>query len=168
MLLGRSTTRVAAVVLGVFAIACGPQTAFPPEVEPDVWIESRPPCTLSHDHDLTFIRVWTDGAAHGPYTTFEGAYPVGARLLKGMYRDEQCEELIAFVTMEKLEPGTSPETQDWDFRRFDAAGTEVIDRRRIPSTCVDCHTWHCGELPYGWDLTCSQEGIEPPGLPPGS
>lgn len=149
-------------------LGCGPAPAFPPDVEPDAWIESRPPCTVSHDHDLSYIRVWTDAAAHEHYTTFEGAYPPGATLLKGMYADAECEELIGFVTMEKLEHGAAPENMDWDWHRFDATGAEVLNPRRIPSTCVDCHLWHCGELPYGWDLTCSQEGLQPPGLPPGS
>jgi hypothetical protein len=156
------------LVLAVSVLGCGPEGAFPPEMDPDAWIEARPPCTLSHDHDLTYIRVWADPAAHPIYTTFDGAYPAGATLLKGMYRDEECEELVGFVTMVKLEPGSAPEDMDWDWRRYDETGHEMVNPRRIPSTCVDCHVWHCGEQPYGWDLTCSQEGVEPPGPPPGS
>ncbi len=155
-------------LLVVGALGCGPAPVLPPDVEPEAWIEARPPCTLSHDHDLAFIRVWASPAAHGPYTTFEGAYPPGASLLKAMYADEGCDELIGFVTMEKLEEGRAPEDMDWGWHRFDEDGAEVVNPRRIPSTCVDCHVWHCGELPYGWDLTCSQDGLEPLGPAPGS
>ncbi len=150
----------------VAVAACGPNDPFPPGAEED-WTEARSGCRLSHDHDLTYVRVWADEGALAPYTSQEGSYPVGARLLKGMYRDEQCEELFGYVTMEKLAEGTSPETWDWDFRRFDAQGSELINPRRIPSTCVDCHTWHCFEPPYGLDLTCAEDGPEPPGPPPG-
>lgn len=148
-------------------ISCGPASSFPPDVEPDAWTEARyPSCTLSHDHDLTFIRVFANDSALEPYTTFDAPYPEGAALLKGLYRDEECSELVGFVTMEKLTLGSSPDTMDWDWRRFDEAGAEVVNPRQIPSRCVDCHAWHCGELPYGWDMTCSREGIEPPGPPP--
>lgn len=146
---------------------CGPSEpgSFPPG-EPGEWVEAREPCKLSHDHDLSFIRVWADEGALGPYQDFQTPYPVGARLLKGLYRDERCEELIGYVTMEKLEAGAAPEAMDWRWRRFRANGEEVVDPRRIPYTCVDCHAWHCGEPPYGWDLTCSREGLEPPWDPP--
>lgn len=154
-------------LLAPLVAACGPSDPFPPGTEDD-WLEAREPCRLSHDHDLTYIRVWADDAAYSVYTTQEGEYPVGARLLKGMYRDELCEELFAYVTMEKLPAGTSSETWDWDFRRYDAMGNEIVNPRRIPSTCVDCHAWHCPEPPYGLDLTCAQGGPEPPGPPPGS
>lgn len=150
-------------VVTAVTLACA--EPFPPDRESG-WIEARTPCTLSHDHDLTYIRVWTDEAAFGPYLRHDAPYPAGATLLKGMYRDERCEELHGWVTMVKLAEGSDPENHDWEWRRFRADGSELEDPRRIPYSCIDCHVWHCAELPYGWDLTCNRDGPEPEGPPP--
>lgn len=143
---------------------CGPEPEPDPFPEgfPEEWTEARVPCRLSHDHDLTYIRVFADELAYAPYTTFESPYPPGARILKALYYDEQCEELLGYVTMEKLAAGESPDHFDWRWREFNAEGVENDDRRRIPDTCIDCHAWHCPEPPYGWDLTCEEDGPEPP------
>ena len=153
------------MMLAAVAGSCG--DPFPPASDPG-WVEVRTPCTLSHDHDLTYIRVWADPLAHDPYTNLGSSpYPVGATLLKGMYRDERCEQLVSWVTMEKLPEGTAPEEYDWDWHRFDDDGSEIIDPRRIPYTCIDCHAWHCAEPPYGFDLSCTPNGPEPITPPPG-
>jgi hypothetical protein len=152
-------------VMTTAAFGCGADP-FPPESEPG-WIEARTPaCVLSHDHDLTFIRVWTDEGAHQPYVQQAGVYPVGARLLKGLYRDEDCLDLTGWVTMEKLAEGSAPELYDWDWQRFRADGSVLDDPRRVPYGCVDCHVWHCEEPPYGNDLTCNPNGPEPIGPRP--
>ncbi|MBX3271549.1 MAG: cytochrome P460 family protein [Sandaracinaceae bacterium] len=161
----------AGIVLGVtvaLAAGCEPEPSSPfPDGFPEGWTEAREACTLSHDHDLTYIRVYANELAYGPYTTFEGAYPPGAMLLKQLFYDEDCRDLVGFVTMEKLPEGTQRVDFDWRWRRFDARGEEIVDPRRIPDTCITCHHWHCAAPPYGWDLTCSQEGLEPPTPFPG-
>ncbi|WP_169791672.1 cytochrome P460 family protein [Sandaracinus amylolyticus] len=163
----RSVARgsTALVVIAMISLSCrepdpddGP---FPTDYE-RAWTEARDGCTLSHDHELRYIRVFANDGALGPYTQQDAPYPVGAALLKAEYDDPECTELLSFVLMEKLEAGTTPtEEHDWTWRRFDAQRREVFDRRAIPTTCIDCHAWHCEEPPYGWDYTCPPGSIEP-------
>lgn len=138
------------------------EAPFPADYE-TAWTEARTPCTLSHDHELTYIRVFADDAALGPYTFRTEPYPVGARLLKVEYMDEACTEILDYVVMERLAAGTAPADLDWRWLRYDRGRARVTDRRTEPERCINCHTCHCGMLPYGWELTCSIEGLEPPG-----
>jgi hypothetical protein len=135
---------------------------FPLDFETE-WTEARTPCTLSHDHELTYIRVFADDAALGPYTLNVEPYPVGARLLKVEYTDEACTDVLDYVMMERLAEGSAPADLDWRWLRFDRERRLVTERRFEPETCINCHTCHCGALPYGWQFTCSIAGIEPPG-----
>ncbi len=138
-----------------------PSADFPADF-PAAFREARTPCTLSHDHELRYIRVYADDAAYEAYRQQDRPYPVGARLLKVEYDDEACTELLDYVLMERLETGSRPEELDWEWRRFDALRRDIVDRRRIPATCIDCHDWHCARPPYGWDYTCPEGGMEPP------
>jgi len=146
----------------VLSIGCGPSgEPFPRDYETR-WREARTPCVLSHDHELRYVRVFADDAALDPYVTGAGAFPPGATLLKAEYDDPECTELLSYVLMEKLEPGASPPGEhDWTWRRFDPDRTEVDDPRFIPSTCIDCHDYHCREAPYGNDYTCTPGAPEP-------
>ena len=135
---------------------------FPVEFETE-WTEARTPCTLSHDHELTYIRVFADDAALGPYTLRRDFYPPGARLLKVEYTDEACTEIIDYVMMERLADGAAPADLDWRWLRYDAGRELVVDRRTEPERCINCHTCHCGMPPFGWQFTCSLEGLEPAG-----
>ncbi len=149
-------------VLSIALVSCGPPPSdapFPEDYEAS-WREARDACTISHDHELRYIRVFTNEAAFEPYTLHEQPYPVGATLLKAEYDDPDCTELLSYVLMEKLAPGAAPPDEfGWSWRRFDPDRREVHDARTIPFTCIDCHEWHCAEAPYGWDYTC------PPGAP---
>lgn len=160
-----SRSRLARVALALVALGCGPPAGdapFPADYESS-WREARDACTISHDHELRYIRVFTDDLAFGPYTRQDGPYPAGARLLKAEYDDPDCTELLSFVLMEKQEPGSTPSDEhDWSWRRFDPDRREVHDPRQIPFTCIDCHEWHCAEAPYGWDYTCPPGSPEPP------
>lgn len=157
---------VLALSLVVVALGCDPEpdpgdAPFPADYE-RAWTEAREACTLSHDHELRYIRVFANDSALGPYSRQDAPYAPGAALLKAEYADPDCAELLSYVYMEKLEPGIGPpEEHDWSWRRFDAERREVIDRRFIPQTCIDCHAWHCEDAPYGWDYTCPPGSIEP-------
>ena len=153
------------IVLVLFVlVACDPDpppgdAPFPADYEAS-WTEARETCTLSHDHELRYIRVFANDGALGPYSRRDAPYAPGAALLKAEYADPDCTELLSYVYMEKLEPGIGPvEEHDWSWRRFDPDRREVFDPRFIPATCIDCHAWHCEDPPYGWDYTC------PPGSP---
>jgi hypothetical protein len=138
-----------------------PDAPFPPDYETR-WREARVPCQLSHDHELRYVRVFADEAAYGPYTTGTGTFPVGATLFKAEYDDPACTEVLSYVLMVKEEPGsTPPEEHDWSWRRFDPDRHEVIDPRAIPTTCIDCHDYHCAAPPYGNDFTCTPGAPEP-------
>lgn len=149
-------------LLVVSLIACGPSSApFPADYE-ESWQEARTPCTLSHDHELRYIRVFASPDALEPYTRAMTAYPVGATLLKVEYADSDCSEPLSLVSMEKLESMRAPpNTLGWSWRRFDPDLREIHDADTIPATCIDCHRWHCAEPPFGWDYTCPPGAEEP-------
>lgn len=127
------------------------------------WRETRLPCQISHDHELRYVRVFADDGAYAPYTTGVGSFPPGATLLKAEYNDPACTELLSYVLMVKLEPGSTPtEEHDWTWQRFDRDRSEVHDPRFIPQTCLDCHDYHCAAPPYGNDYTCTPGAAEPP------
>jgi hypothetical protein len=152
-----------AFALAVFG-TCHPSEAppFPPNYETQ-WREARAPCTLSHDHELRWIRVFANDRAYEPYVSQSGPYPPGAILLKAEYDDRACTELVSIVVMEKMEPGATPPSElGWRWRRFGPDRREIIDPSAIPSTCTTCHEFHCREPPYGWDYTCPPGSIEPP------
>jgi hypothetical protein len=142
---------------------CGPpEPPFPVDYETQ-WREARPPCELSHDHELRWVRVFANELAFDPYTRHDRPYQPGAILLKAEYDDRACAEVVSYVVMERLPNGTTPPGEhDWTWRRFGPDRREIEDDPTIPFVCVDCHDWHCRELPYGWDYTCVPDGIEPP------
>lgn len=153
------------LALAVFALArCSPSDRRPfPDDYRTRWREARRPCTLSHDHELRYIRVFANELAYGPYTSASAPYSTGAILLKEEYEDRACSELVSIVTMEKLAPGEAPpEELGWRWRRFGPNLQEIVDPMSIPSTCTTCHAFHCREPPYGWDYTCPPGSIEPP------
>ena len=152
-------------LLAILGAGCASDPPFPRDYETR-WRETRLPCQISHDHELRYVRVFADDAAHAPYTTGVGAFPVGATLLKAEYDDPSCSELLSFVLMVKLEPGVGPaEEHDWTWQRFDPDLTEVHDPRFIPTTCIDCHDYHCAAPPLGNDYTCTPGAPEPMARP---
>ncbi len=158
-----SRSRVCSLLalLGLSALGCDPPRPFPADYETR-WRETRVPCQISHDHALRYVRVFADDAAFAPYTTGVGDYPTGATLLKAEYDDPECSELLAYVVMVKLEPGSGvPGEHDWTWRQFEPDLTEVHDLRLIPTTCIDCHDYHCAAPPLGNDYTCTPGAPEP-------
>lgn len=154
------------LTLGGLALALSgcpsPPVPFPADYE-TAWTEARTPCTLSHDHELTYIRVFVNDLALGPYRDQSSRYPEGAALLKVEYEDEDCSTIRDYVLMERLGPGEAPEDLEWAWERYDASRRVVTDRRFEPETCINCHVCHCGEPPYGWQLTCPEGAPEPAG-----
>src|SRR5262245_13850877 len=139
--------------LGASLVACTPEPPFPADYEAR-WREARTPCQLSHDHELRWVRVFANELAFDPYTLHDRPYEPGAILLKAEYNDRACRELLSYVVMERLPAGTTaPGEHDWTWRRFGPDRREILDDGAIPFVCVDCHDWHCRELPYGWDYT---------------
>jgi hypothetical protein len=101
------------------------------------------------------IRVLAAPDALAPYNTRNGPFPVGAVVLKEEYSsaDTTCAgEIRNFSVMVKLEPGSSPDTLDWDWQEvsFDRKKT-VTDVPR----CTRCHAG-CGvPAEGGYDGTCT-------------
>ena len=162
-----ATRLVLVLALSVLALGCErprphDDAPFPEDFETS-WTEARTPCTLSHDHELTYIRVFADALALAPYTERVEPYPTGARLLKVEYADEGCTEIRDYVVMERLESGSAPADLDWRWLRYDDQRRLVTDRRFEPDRCINCHTCHCAVPPYGWQFTCSLDGLEPAG-----
>lgn len=164
---GRGAGAVLALSIAVASLgaSCGPDPSddvpFPTDYATR-WREART-CAISHDHELRYIQTFVNDLADEPYATFASPYPPGSILLKPEFDDEFCTELLAYTVMVKLEPGDSPDTQDWRWLRYDAERRPIEEAGVIPEGCIACHRWHCGELPYGWDLTCAPD-LEPPAM----
>lgn len=146
-------------VLALLLIACSddaavesPAPIFPADFA-DSWQEARD-CRFSHDHELRSIRVFADVDAFEPYTQWSKPFPVGATLVKLEYDDDQCQNLIGFSAMQKLESGAAPDDYDWKWQKLDAK-RRVDESGDIPTRCVTCHRYHCRE-PYGFDLACGE------------
>lgn len=152
-----------AITLGALAGCPGPSDEPFPEDYETSWTEARTRCTLSHDHELRYIRVFVNDLALEAYTTREERYPPGAALLKAEYDDPDCTSLIDYVLMERLGPGEAPENLEWRWERYDPERNIMTDRRFEPETCINCHVCHCGAPPYGWQLTCPEGAPEPDG-----
>ena len=111
-------------------------------------------CRFSLEHDLTRMRVLAAPDALMPYQARDAPFPTGAIVLKEQYdsTDMTCSgPLLHFTVMQKLAPGSSPETLDWTWQKVDAEHrtmeTEIM-------RCVSCHD-HCGNAPEGHDGTCA-------------
>ncbi len=144
-------------------VGCGDDPPFPEDFERELF-EARTPCTLSHDHDLRYIRVFANGGAFESYTRYgeQIPYETDALLLKVEYYDEACTEIRGYTTMRKLPVGSDPAHLDWEWQKFGADRVPRNDPRTVPSTCITCHSFHCAEPPYGWDYSCPTN-VEPPG-----
>jgi hypothetical protein len=149
-----------------FVLACGPPleppaadagTAevafFPLDVE-QAFAEVRD-CRQSIDHDLTFIRVFADAAAFGPYSTRAAAFPAESVVAKVEYVDDACATRAGFAAMKKRPVGEDVDAGDWRWQRADADGS--VTESGAPQRCVTCHR-ACGEPPDGYDWTCAADG----------
>jgi hypothetical protein len=110
-------------------------------------------CRFSLEHDLTRMRVLAAPDAMAVYQARDVPFPAGAVVLKPQYdsTDMTCETILYFTVMQKLEPGSSPDTLDWAWQKVSANGKVMetsIDR------CVRCHTG-CGKPPEGHDGVCA-------------
>ena len=153
-----SRTFVVGLLLSV-AVACSSDDAQPTEdpVFPADYAATYQEvrnCRFSLDHDLQQIRVIAAPDALATYTSRSVEFPVGATLLKELYDggDMDCTgPIIGFAVMQKAEPGSMPETNDWTWQHVTPerkVATEDVQR------CVSCHT-DCGEPPVGYGGTCA-------------
>lgn len=123
---------------------------FPADVE-EAFEEARD-CRRSIDHDLSFVRVFADATAHGPYTTRAEPFPAGATLVKVQYADEECVDVVGFVAMQKRVTGEAPDSGDWIWQRA-SAERGVLEHGDLQS-CVFCHSG-CN-VAGGYDWTCTE------------
>jgi hypothetical protein len=125
---------------------------FPSDYEA-TYVEVRN-CRGSGDHDLNNIRILADPAARTPYEDRAAPFPDGAVVLKEEYDfgDTTCEgPLKQWTVMQKLAPGSSPDTLDWAWQRVDE---DRIVVEEDPPRCIGCHT-SCGVAPDGYEGTCA-------------
>jgi hypothetical protein len=111
-------------------------------------------CRFSLEHDLTRMRILASPEALTPYRMRNAPFPTGAIVLKEQYdsADLDCTgRLLHFTVMQKLEPGSSPDTLDWTWQKVSADHKIMTtDIKR----CTNCHT-NCGKPPEGYEGTCA-------------
>lgn len=111
-------------------------------------------CRHSHEHELRHIRVFADALALEVYDIWDRPYPVGSTIVKLEYDDEECENLLGYTAMKKLEAGENPAGHDWWWQKLDE--DKQVTEEGAPFSCIDCHEHHCAP-PDGFDLTCAEE-----------
>jgi hypothetical protein len=110
-------------------------------------------CRGSIEHGPVRVRVLADPGALQPYMTRVGAFPVGSIVLKEEFDEEDlsCATPFQYTVMQKLEPGSSPDTLDWTWQTVDKKRKVVVEEVR---RCWQCHS-DCGKPPEGFDGTCT-------------
>lgn len=109
-------------------------------------------CRRSGDHDLNYVRILADPAAHAPYAERAVPFPERSVVLKVEYSDPACTDVTGFTAMRKESAGYAPSGGDWFWQKVGA------DRRVLESgqlvRCSGCHQ-ACGQPPDGYDWTCA-------------
>lgn len=146
---------LAAGLLAGLLAACGDEAepALFPEDYAATYQEVRD-CRFSLEHDLTRMRVLAAPDAMAVYQARNAPFAAGAVVLKPQYdsTDMTCSEILYFTVMQKLEPGSSPDTLDWAWQKVDPEGKPMeADLQR----CIACHTG-CGKPPEGHDGVCAE------------
>lgn len=93
---------------------------------------------LDSDAHNAFIDIYVNMLAKETYLKAKSPYPVGARVYKPLYPDENRSECSKLVIMVKMEPGYDPRNNDWWYGVTDETGGEIYYQGRIRS-CIDCH-----------------------------
>lgn len=146
---------LAAGLLAGLLAACGDEAepALFPEDYAATYQEVRD-CRFSLEHDLTRMRVLAAPDAMAVYQARNAPFAAGAVVLKPQYdsTDMTCSEILYFTVMQKLEPGSSPDTLDWAWQKVGPDGKPMeADLQR----CIACHTG-CGKPPEGHDGVCAE------------
>jgi len=85
-----------------------------------------------------FIDIYANELGVKAYLDRVTKFPVGAELLKPLYRDAKREHLIRLVIMVKREAGYDSKNGDWWYGVYDKTGKEAWYQGRIHS-CIKCH-----------------------------
>ena len=96
-----------------------------------------------------------DALAMGPYQNRTIPFPVGATLVKEEYApsDTSCSGAIQrWTLMQKLPPGSSPQTLDWRWQQI-GLDHKVVTQDEV--RCINCHA-DCGKAPDGYAGTCTK------------
>jgi hypothetical protein len=103
--------------------------------EKETMINSDP---LDSDAHNAFIDIYVNDLAKETYLKASSPYPVGARVYKPLYPDENRSECSKLVVMVKMAQGYDPQNNDWWYGVTDETGSDIYYQGRIRS-CIDCH-----------------------------
>lgn len=94
--------------------------------------------TLEHaDNGAVNVQVFASPECATQYQAGTYPMPQGAVLVKPMWSDGGCSQLVGYVVMRKGPPGTAPNFGDWEWQEVNAAG-EVLSTG-VQSACLTCH-----------------------------
>ena len=110
-------------------------------------------CRLTTEHaEHGAVRVQVFASPECATQYLMGVYPMpqGAVLVKTLWGDAACSQLVGYVTMRKGAPGTAPTFGDWEWQ-------EVTPGRQVLSTGVQtaCLTCHADVACINRDFTCT-------------
>ncbi len=125
-----------------------PEPAFFPADFAQTYTEVRD-CRFSIEHDGWNVTVHANDIAVGDYTS--GTYPLseGAILVKTLYGDDACNDVVGYVAMRKEAAGYAPSTNDWAWQELNASS--VAENTGRLNACITCHTSCTNDR----DFTCT-------------
>ena len=130
----------AALVSGCGDDSAGPQPPMPDPFFPANYLETYPlvrRCRLSIDHDSWHIRVYVNPEAFTAYTDSIYPFAESTVLVKPLYSDTTCTQVVEYAVMRKGPPGTAPASADWEWQRV-GADRKVLESGQI-QRCITCH-----------------------------
>jgi hypothetical protein len=110
-------------------------------------------CRLTTEHadnGAVRVQVYASPECAAQYLTAIYPLPQGAILVKELWGDAACSQLVGYVTMRKGAVGTAPTYGDWEWQ-------EVTPGRQVLSTGVQtaCLRCHAGVDCLNRDFTCT-------------
>lgn len=101
------------------------------------WHKLNPDILDSEAH-AAMVDIYVNDIAKQPYETEAAVYPVGAMVVKPLYRDANRKECVRIVVMVKMPAGYDPKNGDWWYGVGEESAEEMYYQGKL-RTCIACH-----------------------------
>jgi len=113
------------------------------------------PETFESDAHNAYVDIYVNSLAKEAYEKRLAVYPVGAEVIKPLYKNKYKEGLARVVFMIKMQKGYDAKNGDWWYGVTDPTGKELWYEGRVQH-CIDCHV-HAKETDYMFSESVMEE-----------